>query len=395
MGYSIWSVLLWIWLSNPFLLGDKMKKFKLKKDLYKEKKEEQINKLLNIDSITDEAMKYRHIYRVLKMLGFSPGICRTLMTEKYYCANSELIENAIATTDSLELKDFETNSPFVDLVCTNHIDKYIVPEDDLVLSQDKEGNRKYIKISELKYYYFRLTKMAFKNKGYTNTIARNYFLSEGFRKEYKKQTNRSMSQHKTALFNKILNKYNLIKVYQVKKKANLYVLGKNNPCYYFQGVMEAETLRIVQGLIDDSNYRHVNLTPKDKRREELKETESILRKEIKALKKEVEDTKHQAEKNSQVPDDYNFAIERYRDLLIENSQLIKQQEQIDQWNIAYKPVSQNNYDEKFEEILKSDSNRKVDDVPDKVEDTEEQGDSMKEIEEVINSLESSYVYSSW
>ena len=363
-----------------------MKIFKLKKDLYKEKKEEQINKLLNIDSITDEAMKYRHIYRVLKMFGFSPGNCKTLMTEKYNCVNSGLIENAIATTDDLEFEEFETNSPFVDICCTNHIDKYINPDDDLLLRQDKNGSKKYLKTSELKYYYFRLTKMAFENRGYTNTIARNYFLSEGFKKEYKKRTNRSINQHKTAMFNRILNKYNLIKVYQVKKKPNLYVLGINNPCYYFQGVMKAETLRIVQGLIDDSNYRHVNLTPKDEKIKQLEEANSKQSEEIEILKQGVKKYQNLAEQDNSKSLDYEFVVQRNTELLNENLELRKQQEQTDKWNIAYKPVSQNNYDDKFKEILKSDSNRKADDVPDKIEDIEEQSDTMKELEEALEAI---------
>ena len=206
-----------------------MNKYKFK-DLSQEIKNHWVSKLLNLNSFTDEENKYSHTYRVLKMLALSKETCKHKMMTDYGCSNQVLVNKVINITDSLDSHQFETNSPFVDIYCTYHIDTMIQPEDDLILYETNKGAKKYVKLKELRYYYFRLNKRVFSAGGYDNSTARNYFLSSGFKQEYKNQTNRNINPHKIALFNRILNKYDLIRVYQVKKKPNLYVFGKKNPC---------------------------------------------------------------------------------------------------------------------------------------------------------------------
>jgi hypothetical protein len=361
-----------------------MKIYKFKEDLSKEQKTKQVEKLLNITSITDEGVKYRHIYRVLKMLGLNRPSCKRRMVEDYDCSDTDLIDNEIEVTDGLETRELETNSPFVDIYCTNHIYDYIKPEDDLILHEDKNGNKKYIKIEELQYYYFRLNKRLFDSGGYNAGTARNYFLSDGFKEEYKLKTGRNFNPHKIALFNRILHKYNLINVYKVKKKPNLYVIGENNPCYWFEGVMETNHLETIKKLIAGNNYRTVNLTPKDKRIQQLEQTSTKQTEEIISLKKELDIIKRISNNSDSMQADYIFTLEQNTELIKEVSRLKKQQEHIGKWNIAYKPVAIYNFDEKFKEYLKSGSTRKTVHVPVKTEYPEERSDSLKELREIVN-----------
>jgi len=290
-------------------------------------------------------------------------------------------------TNSLGAIEFETDSPFVDIYCTYHIDDMINAEEDMVLYQNKDGSKKkYIKLEELRYYYFRLNKRIFSSGGYNTETARNYFLSEGFKKEYKKRTNRSLNKHKIAHFNKILNKYNLIRVYQVKKKLNLYVLGKNNPCYYFEGVMETKDLAVVDKLIRDNKYHPVNLTPKDLSIKNLEGKNSEKNKEIEALKKEIRSLKKMTEQVDVDTDNYRFLMQRNDELLNENAQYIKQQQSFGPWNIAQKPNKKFNFDEKFKEIIKSDSCKKADMPPESQIYSEEEEDSMKKLQEIVDDL---------
>lgn len=90
------------------------------------------------------------------MLGFNSEKAKKKMDRDYGCSDFDLIDNEIRVTDELETCEFETNSPFVDIYCTYHVNHYIKFEDDLVLYEDKNGKRKYIKVEELQYYYFRL-----------------------------------------------------------------------------------------------------------------------------------------------------------------------------------------------------------------------------------------------
>ena len=387
MGHSIWVFLLLTGLFDPFFVGGKMKNYKFKESMTLEQKAVQVDQLLCINSIADEQKRYCHIYRVLKMLNIKVPARKRLMSRDYQCTNRELIDNAVMMTDELDANEFETDSPFVDIYCTNHISNYISIEDDLILYQDKNGNKKYIKIEELHYYYFRLNKRLFSSGGYNTSTARNYFLSKGFKDEYKSRTNRSINPHKIAIFNRILNKYNLIKVYQMRKKLNLYVLGDNNPCYYFEGVMEAEVLKTVRNIINDNSYSTVNLTPKDKKIKQLEQSIANLKNELEKVKTDAKKFKNETEQNNATIADYHFVLDRNSELINENSQLKQQQEQIDKWSIAYKPVAMFNFGEKFEERLKLGPNRKATEVYVETDNSEDKYDCIKKLNEAVSHLE--------
>jgi hypothetical protein len=64
-----------------------MKQHKFKKKLSQDKRPKWVDKLLNIQSFTDEEIKYGHIYRVLKMLHLSREACERAMREDYGCSN--------------------------------------------------------------------------------------------------------------------------------------------------------------------------------------------------------------------------------------------------------------------------------------------------------------------
>ena len=362
-----------------------MNKYKFK-DLSQEIKNHWVSKLLNLNSFTDEENKYSHTYRVLKMLTLNKESCKHKMMTDYGCSNQVLVNKVINITDSLYSHQFETNSPFVDIYCTYHIDTMIQPEDDLILYETNKGAKKYVKLKELRYYYFRLNKRVFSAGGYDNSTARNYFLSSGFKQEYKNQTNRNINPHKIALFNRILNKYDLIRVYQVKKKPNLYVFGKKNPCYWFEGIMETKDLAVVDKLIRDNKYHPVNLTPKDLSIKNLEGKNSEKNKEIEALKKEIRSLKKMTEQVDVDTDNYRFLIQRNDELLNENAQYIKQQQSFGPWNIAQKPNKKFNFDEKFKEIIKSDSCKKADIPPESQIYSEEEEDSMKKLQETVDDL---------
>ncbi len=364
-----------------------MNKFKFKDKLLYNQRFEWVDKLLNIDSFTDEEIKYSHIYRVLKMLHLSPDVCKRMMLQDYKCSNSGLIDKVIKITNGLNLTELQTDSPFVDIYCTYHIDTMIDAEEDLVLSQNKDGsNKKYIKLKELRYYYFRLNKRVFSSGGYNTETARPYFLSPGFKKEYRKQTNRNLNSHKIAHFNKILNKYNLIKIYQIKKKRNLYVLGKMNPCYWFEGVMEEKDLETIDKLIRDNGYQPVSLTPKDKEIQSLELTNKNHKEEIKTLKMDMENLRRNIEKADSTSDDSVFLIERNNELLGENQQLTQQLNRFGEWNIARKPVRKFNFEERFKEIMNPDSSRKTEMPPASEVYSEEEGDHLGKMREIISSF---------
>jgi hypothetical protein len=363
-------------------MGETMKKFKFKDDLSPTDRCYWVLKLLNLTLLTDEQVKYSHTYRVLKMLGLPQEVCERKMQEDYGCPNRDLIKHAIQLTNSLESSVFETNSPFVDIYCTYHIDEMLDAKDDLLLYQTKKGDRKYITLKELHYYYFRLNKQVFSAGGYDMTTARNYFLSPGFKNEYKKQTNRTISSHKIALFHRILNKYDLIRVYQVKKKPNLYVLGKKNPCYWFQGVLENEDMAVVNKLIKDNKYHVVNLTPKDLKIKKLEEKNEEAKEEIKALNKEIENLKYQSRYADSLSEDIRFYAQRENELLEEISQLKEQQISLGEWNIGFKPTNKFDFEEKFREKLDPDSIEKHESVDDATEDLEEEIDYMESIREI-------------
>ena len=364
-----------------------MKTFTFKKHLSEIQKSEKIKDLVNLDTLGEnDSLKYGHIYRTLKMLGYSSEQCRTKMATDYGCSQVSLLKQSKLVNDDLECSEFSTDTPFVDIYCTNHILKYIDFDDDLVLFKNKNGSLKYLKIEELQYYYFRLNKIVFSSGGYDYNTARNYFLSDGFKRQYKIKTNRNLTPHKIALMNKILNKYNLINVYQIKKKANLYVLGSKNPCYYFEGVMEPQHIDAIEKLIKESHYHPVNLTPKDKQIKELEQTNTKQKEEIIDLKKDLEKLKNASEQNSINLDDYHCVIQKNTEFMNKISELQERLDQYGKWNIAQKPIRRFNFDEKFKRVINSDLNPNSDmSLVAEVLPTEED-DQWAKIDEIINSI---------
>ncbi|MHC4182551.1 MAG: hypothetical protein ACYSR0_04310 [Planctomycetota bacterium] len=261
-------------------------RFKFKKGVTEEE-EKRIMKdeLLNLDSLTTQRIIYHHsIIFMRTVCGFNIEKIRNYLKKKYSDEFDELLFGSVSKYVKARhsLAEYRSKTPLVDVHCCNHINNYIKEED---LLYDK-GKRR-IDVKELAYYYYRLSKILFQSNGYDQK-PRNYFCTnEGFREDWKKATKKVPHKNKLCVMNRILNKYNLIKIYSVKKKINLFVVGENNPLYLFKGIMEDTDKQKVQDIIKESEYRQVRATYKDKKIEELEKQVKALEKEKGVLEKQV------------------------------------------------------------------------------------------------------------
>lgn len=168
---------------------------------------------------------------------------------------------------------------YVSQDCFNFIDD-IINDADLIF---KNGTERKLHISELKYYLARLTRKLITDGGHSQ-IARNYFLDKKTKVTFKEKTGSVLFPNKVAAMNKILNKYELIKVYLARQKKNLYVIGESNPYFY----MERMNPKITEFNKSKGykKYWKANLTYADSREEEFKEVIEQKNKEIKQLKEQ-------------------------------------------------------------------------------------------------------------
>ena len=168
----------------------------------------------------------------------------------------------------------------------------------------------HVTYAELQYYLFRLTNKLFKDGGY-ETIARNYFTSVGFRKEYKAKTGRCINAVKIAHLNFLLNRHNLVKVYTKRKKVNLYAIGTSNPYSHFMGIIEkpGDLIRL------QDDYQNRNLKTKDEMEIDK------LKKLLKEKDAQIAEKDDHAQRLEIYKDEYEKLQEMTNDLLAEKEEM--------------------------------------------------------------------------
>ena len=119
----------------------------------------------------------------------------------------------------------------------------LLEETDYVYFPDKHNTGQFIKEEEFKYLAYKLTEVLIKCRGY-NTIARNFFLMKDkpAYKGYCKSTGRKITKGKLPHMTQILSKRGIIYCYRRPNKANLFVVGKNNPYFQLYNVVTNEDI---------------------------------------------------------------------------------------------------------------------------------------------------------
>lgn len=305
---------------------------KLKSNLQPQIKSQVLDKILSLKSFNDKKEQYHHSIITLRQFDIPDekiAGCLGNKSSDFCKATFNTILNNINNSTDDNLKAVTG----ININCFQFI-KDKINEDDLTFLQGK--SKKHLKIEELQYYLFRITKKVFEGGGYSSD-ARNYFTCEGFKKDYKTRTNRKIGKEKIAEMNKILNKYDWIKVYWKKNAPNLYVMGKQNPFYYMEGIMEPSTIQEIEQNIKDNERFPVKLPQKDKELKELKKQAKKDKATIAELKKQFRDLEKNTPDIKSLQEDIDFLTERNRELLDE---ILKYQQQEDEnrWGIHNKPV---------------------------------------------------------
>ena len=119
----------------------------------------------------------------------------------------------------------------------------LLEETDYVYFPDKHNSGQFIKEEEFKYITYKLTEVIIKCRGY-NTIARNFFLMKDkpAYKGYHKATSRRITKGKLAHITQVLSKRGIIYCYRCPNKANLFIVGKNNPYFQLYNVVTNEDI---------------------------------------------------------------------------------------------------------------------------------------------------------
>jgi hypothetical protein len=305
---------------------------KFKTNLQPQTQSQMLKKILSLKSFSDKTELYHHSIITMRQFEFADDKiagCLENDIDEFSKTSFNTVLNKISKSKDLS-KIAKTG---INLNCFRFIRESLT-EDDLTFMQGKY--KKNITVDELQYYLFRITKKVFEGGGYTSD-ARNYYTSNGFKTEYKVKTNRAINKEKIAEMNKVLNKYDWINIYQKKKTPNLFVMGKQNPFYYMEGIMEPETIKEIQQIIDGKELFSVKQTQTDKKLKDLKLQLKEADTTIAKLNKEVEKLKKQTPDTADMQAEIDCLIERNQELLDEN---LKYHQQYDEnvLNINNKPV---------------------------------------------------------
>ncbi len=121
--------------------------------------------------------------------------------------------------------DYKKQEMLFSVYCVYYILQYLPG-----LSYQHGNKTVHFTEKEIAYYYYRILLQISQGNG-TATIARNYFLSLGFKTEYQKQTSRKINKSKIAAFNKIFKSANLLTIDTAAHKVNTYKPGENSIFY--------------------------------------------------------------------------------------------------------------------------------------------------------------------
>ena len=153
-----------------------------------------------------------------------------LFSIKYDFYKKTFNENKLRKSWHIKLKYFEWVTELLE-------------ETDYVYLPDKHNPGQFVKEEEFKYLAYKLTDVLIKCRGY-NTIARNFFLQKEIPayKGYYKASGRKITKGKLAHMIQILSKRDIIYCYRRPNKANLFVIGKDNPYFQLYNVVTNEDI---------------------------------------------------------------------------------------------------------------------------------------------------------
>jgi hypothetical protein len=286
--------------------------------------------LINFTDSTDDYKLHKQAYMVFhQFFGYlkekSKELTRILLGNKYNEATY------ISAAKAIDAKFDEDKTSNMNIYCFDFI-KSRIAQENLYYSN------KSVDISEIQYYLYRITKHLMKSNGYQQ-VARNYFLSNGFKAEYKAKTKRKLFKEKLAHLNKVLSKYNLINCYNQKKKTTLFVIGTSNPFINMKGILEDP--KEVERLIKKNNMFDANVSIQEHK----------LKTENKKLREKLEEKTKQTDESGDVnPEDYKYLCDRFLTLLEEKKQLEDYVEKLNNRKVfpIHRPFD---FEEKFNRLL--------------------------------------------
>lgn len=242
----------------------------LKTNISKEDNRKAVNMLLSSSFFSNNDEKYWHCITTLQMFGCHRDKIQAMLSTRIPDFNIKQFNKSF----NYIMASFDKNKQPKNKVLQQFF-RYLnslINEEDLFYHVGKKVNK--LEIQELQYYGYRLTDFLVKNGGYSS-CARNYFLT-GFKDRYKQETGRKVYAHKIAAMNKILNQYHIIDIYNQKKVKNMFVVGKENPYYYMEGVSVPTSDEI-------KNYNQLDKMPLAKQleinsqlKEELKKKNALI-----------------------------------------------------------------------------------------------------------------------
>jgi hypothetical protein len=285
--------------------------------LEKKKRTELLMKLLSLDKIEKENKRYIHAIKLSELYGKPSEQFVEMLFQKFHLQfNQSTYNEAIRYLEKNKNPKFEARV-YVSQDCFNFIDD-IINDADLIF---KNGSERKLHISELKYYLSRLTRKLVTDGGHSQ-IARNYYLNKKTKKTFKEHTNLALYPNKVAAMNKILNKYELIKVYSARQKKNLYVIGENNPYFYMEGINP----KIVKfnNSEGSKNYWKANVTYADSKAEKLKKIVEQKDTEIKKLKEQIKSLESDLNKQKELVGSESSIIEDNEFLVKHNYELLQE-----------------------------------------------------------------------
>jgi len=305
---------------------------KVKNNLQTQTKKDMLDKMLPEKLFNDKTEFYHHVIITLRQFEKTDKTIATYLenTTSDFCKtsfNTVLKKINESTDDGLKAVTG------INLNCFRFI-KEVLTEDDLTFMQGKE--KRNLTADELQYYLFRITKKVFAGGGYSSD-ARNYYTHPGLKEEYKAKTNRKIGKEKIAEMNKILNKYDWINIYQQKKTPNLFVIGKQNPFYHVEGIMEPKTVAEIEQVVTGKELFPVKQTQKDQEIKKLKQQLKEAKDSVAELSKEVKELEKCTPDVEALQSEIDYLTKRNQELLDECMKYHQQQDG-SRWSISNKPV---------------------------------------------------------
>ncbi|MFC1678037.1 hypothetical protein ACFL3G_13385 [Planctomycetota bacterium] len=218
-----------------------------------------------------------------------------------------------------------------------HLEEVLEPDDYSYY----HGYNRRIALKEIKYMAYRITQKIYNSKTGRDVIFNTYFNSDGFKKEYEKNTDgKKYGDRKFTNILKVLKKHKYLFVKKNAKNHNIYMIGKNNPYYQLHEVKNIET------------KDEIIKTSLEKRLENLLKENAELKLIMEANKDDYLAAKNVREESQkkieQYKNEYDMAVKLLAEKQQEIVRLGQWQVKEGKWCIYNKPVAK---DDAFEEKL--------------------------------------------